>query len=65
MCSWLDGDFTNGIENAALKFRTRAYGEDAQATLDSGNSCGSSIFGRDQGPISGQSIERKGEKNQY
>lgn len=53
-CAWLDGDHTNDITNAALKFRVRAYGEDAEDTVNNDQACGSTLFGTETGPISGK-----------
>ena len=32
-CTWLDGDHTNDIESAALKFDTATYGDNVQDTI--------------------------------
>ncbi|KAK4209220.1 hypothetical protein QBC37DRAFT_450890 [Rhypophila decipiens] len=57
-CTWLDGDHTNDIQSAALKFNTAAYGENVQDTANS-NACAPTIFGPDTGPIAGQPGKRK------
>jgi hypothetical protein len=50
-CSWLDGDMSEGIPSAAMKFASSYYGE---KTTDSVNdACGGAIWGADTGPISG------------
>ncbi|KAF2171031.1 hypothetical protein M409DRAFT_19004 [Zasmidium cellare ATCC 36951] len=57
-CAWLDGDHTNDITNAALKFRVRAYGEEAEDTVNNDQACGSTLFFTETGPISGQPAKR-------
>ena len=56
-CTWFDGDHTNGIVNAGLKFRIYAYGEGAEETVKADKACGASIFGNSTGPISGESLK--------
>ncbi|KAK0113923.1 hypothetical protein ONS96_014772 [Cadophora gregata f. sp. sojae] len=50
-CSWLDGDHTNDIKSAAMKFRTLAYGEESTNTINNGAGCTATIWGTDTGPI--------------
>lgn len=52
-CSWLDGDHTNEIPSAAMKFRTVAYGDSVTETNDKGTYCDATKFGPDTGPITG------------
>lgn len=52
-CTWLDGDHTNDIEAAALKFNVDAFGEDQVDVTLSGDPCASTIYGPDNGPING------------
>lgn len=54
-CSWLDGDHTNDIPSAAMKFETVAYGDSVTETNDKGTSCDATLWGEDTGPISGTS----------
>ncbi|KAK5122729.1 hypothetical protein LTR85_003644 [Meristemomyces frigidus] len=54
LCTWLDGDATNGIPSAAMKFTTLAYGSQVQDTLDNAEICSATIFSADTGPISDQ-----------
>lgn len=56
-CAWLDGDHTNGFKYAALKFRVRAYGGNANDTLQNAAACSSTIFGEDSAPINGKLLE--------
>ncbi|KAB5576372.1 hypothetical protein GE09DRAFT_1266116 [Coniochaeta sp. 2T2.1] len=51
MCSWLDGDHTGNLTDAALKFRVLAYGSGIQETLDNNKVCDATIWGPDNGPI--------------
>ena len=54
-CTWIDGDHTNTIGNAALKFDVGAYyDENVRDTLDRGAQCDATIWGRDNGPIAGE-----------
>lgn len=53
-CTWFDGDHTNGIPSAAMKWRTRAYEEpNAEGVASAGRSCDYTRYSGDQGPISG------------
>ncbi|SMR51255.1 unnamed protein product [Zymoseptoria tritici ST99CH_1E4] len=52
-CTWIDGDDTGDFETSALKFRTRAYGEKSEDTLDNNKECSETAFGKDPGPING------------
>lgn len=54
-CTWLDGDHTNDIGAAALKFDTAAYGEKVSDTIGN-DACKFTIFGSDNGPIAGTSL---------
>ena len=51
-CTWLDGDHTNDIESAALKFDTAAYGDNVQDTIGN-DACAFTLWGNDNGPIAG------------
>jgi hypothetical protein len=51
-CTWIDGDHTNTIENAALKFDVTAYGEKVLDTVDA-DACAPTIYGVDSAPIAG------------
>lgn len=53
-CTWLDGDHTNDIESAALKFDVSAYGEDQVDVTLSNGACDATIYGPDNGPINGR-----------
>lgn len=55
-CTWLDGDHSNDIANAALKFRTLAYGQGLIDTVKQGHQCGATIYGPDKGPLNGMSF---------
>jgi hypothetical protein len=37
-----------------MKFRTLAYGEDVQGTIDNSKGCDSTIYGADDAPINGK-----------
>jgi hypothetical protein len=52
-CTWLDGDHTNDIKNAALKFDVSAYGEKVEDTVGN-DACAPTIYGADNGPIAGR-----------
>lgn len=52
-CTWLDADHTGDTPSAAVKFKTRAYGEAVKDTVDSGDPCKFTKFGPDDGPIAG------------
>ncbi|KAF7195304.1 hypothetical protein HII31_03510 [Pseudocercospora fuligena] len=58
-CTWLDADFTDGTVSASLKFPIKAYGEKAEDTVAKSNQCGSTIFGKDNGPIAGQPATKR------
>ena len=51
-CTWLDGDATNGIPSASLKFTSEAYGTNVQDTNNNGLDCSATIFTKNTGPIS-------------
>lgn len=51
-CTWLDGDHTNDILSAALKFDTAAYGENVEDTIGN-DACAFTLWGNDNGPIAG------------
>ncbi|OAK98030.1 hypothetical protein IQ06DRAFT_226338 [Phaeosphaeriaceae sp. SRC1lsM3a] len=57
-CTWLDGDHTNDIGAAALKFDTAAYGEKVSDTIGN-DACKFTIFGSDNGPIAAQPGRRR------
>ncbi|PVH76724.1 hypothetical protein DL98DRAFT_640301 [Cadophora sp. DSE1049] len=50
-CTWLDGDHTNDIISAAMKFRTLAYADESADTINNGAGCTATIWGPDTGPI--------------
>lgn len=52
-CTWIDGDHTNSIEIAALKFDVVAYGENVADTVNS-DVCAPTIYAADSEPIAGQ-----------
>jgi hypothetical protein len=52
-CTWLDGDHTDDIANAALKFNTVAYGDSVNDTIGK-DVCAATIYGADNGPIAGR-----------
>lgn len=52
-CTWLDEDHSNGIESAALKFSSTAYGEKVVETKDKAKHCDFTLWGPDNGPING------------
>jgi hypothetical protein len=54
-CTWIDGDHTNTIENAALKFDVTAYGEKVLDTAEA-DACAPTIYGVDSAPIAGKSL---------
>lgn len=56
-CTWLDGDHTNEIKSAALKFNTRAHGDASGETVTK-DVCSFTIWGNDNGPISGAPAKR-------
>ncbi|KAF2795472.1 hypothetical protein K505DRAFT_360120 [Melanomma pulvis-pyrius CBS 109.77] len=57
-CTWLDGDHTNDIANAALKFDTLAYGENVKDTAGK-NACGPTIYGSENEPIADKPASAK------
>ncbi|KAK3180621.1 hypothetical protein K4F52_008087 [Lecanicillium sp. MT-2017a] len=57
-CSWLDADHSNDLPYAAMKFSTYSYGDGITDTNDNSRACDATIFGRDQGPISGKPAKR-------
>jgi hypothetical protein len=54
-CTWIDGDHTNTIENAALKFDVMAYGENVPDTANA-DACAPTIYAADSAPIAGKSF---------
>lgn len=59
-CTWLDGDHTDGTPSAAMKFKTKAYGQDVKSTVDNKEACKYTIWGEDDAPINGQPGRRSG-----
>jgi hypothetical protein len=53
--TWIDKDFTDGTLSAAFKFRTNAYGKEAQDTYDNEEWCQATIFSESSNAISGES----------
>ncbi|CAK1365144.1 hypothetical protein CB0940_08758 [Cercospora beticola] len=56
-CTWFDGDHTTG-SHASMKFRTRAYGENAGDTISNNHACQSTIYGVDNTPVEGTPAKR-------
>ncbi|KFY35171.1 hypothetical protein V494_06143 [Pseudogymnoascus sp. VKM F-4513 (FW-928)] len=52
-CTWLDADHTGDVPSAALKFRTSAYGDDVQDTVDNNKGCDATLWGENMAPING------------
>lgn len=52
-CTWLDEDHTDDVASAALKFKTTAYAENVTDTLKNDRACQFTLWGPDNGPISG------------
>jgi hypothetical protein len=51
-CTWIDGDHSNDIKIASLKFDVSAYGEEVLDTAGK-DACGPTIYGEDNGPLAG------------
>lgn len=57
-CTWLDGDHTEDVPSAALKFSVKGYGEEVQDTNDNSKQCDLTIWGYDNAPINGRVAPR-------
>jgi hypothetical protein len=57
-CTWLDGDHSNDIASAALKFDVAAYGENVVDTANN-DACAPTIYGTDNGPIADQPSSKR------
>lgn len=57
-CTWFDGDHTTG-EHASMKFRTRAYGENAKEAIMNNHVCQSTIYGVDNTPVDGAPARKR------
>jgi hypothetical protein len=53
-CTWLDGDHTNDIPSASMKFTALAFGELIDDTVARGVSCGATAFQSDMAQIDGK-----------
>lgn len=57
-CTWFDANHDSG-DHASVKFRTRAYGLNAESTVANGHQCDSTIYGVDATPVNGAPAKRK------